>query len=164
MTRISPLRIAGTASAIVVLGLAGMSAVMAANPAPSSGTPTTGSGPSEDAAIDQLRDRVGGAARIRGLGRNVVHAVVTVDTKDGLRTFQVDHGTVDTVGSGTLTVAEQGGAKVTVSTNADTKVTRDRKKAALTDLKNGDQVWIVSRVEGSTATARRVFAPTKAAN
>jgi hypothetical protein len=95
------------------------------------------------------------------LGRHVVHAVVTVDRDGELVTFQVDRGTIGAVGDGKLTISETGGGSVTVATNDQTRVRRDRKKITLADLNVGDGVYVISKVPANGGPlAVRIAAPT----
>ena len=150
--RITPWRLVLTAGAIVVLAVSGIGIASAAT------APAT---PAAAAVADQAplgRDRRPGPL----FGRHVVHAVVTIDhPDDGLITVQFDHGTVASVGSGTLSIAEAGGTTVTVTTNDETRVRRHGEKATLGDLETGDEVYVVSRLPsgGGQALAKRVFAP-----
>lgn len=96
---------------------------------------------------------------LRLAGRNVVHAEVVVDRDGELVTFRLDRGTVSSVGSGTLSIAQAGGRSASVATTAETRVRRDRAKATLGDLESGDVAVVLSRVEGDTATAVFVLVP-----
>jgi hypothetical protein len=102
-------------------------------------------------------DVLSAALRLRGKGR-IVHGTVTIDSpKDGLITVQVDGGTIAAVDAHSITIAEKGGGSVTVATDADTRVRRDRKRATTADLKVGDTVRVVSRVaNGGAATAKAI--------
>jgi hypothetical protein len=87
--------------------------------------------------------------RIRQFARwkQLVHATVTVDRPgSGIRTFELDHGTITALPAGSITMSEAGGASATVATDASTRVRKDRAKAALSDLSSGDQVIVVSMV------------------
>ncbi len=92
-------------------------------------------------------------------GKNLVHAEIVIDRNGTLVTFQVDRGTVSTVGSGTLTIAEAGARSETVATADATRVRKDGKKAAVAALQKGDQVVVVSRVENGKATAAFILVP-----
>ena len=73
-----------------------------------------------------------GAPRALQLGRRLVHADVTVTDKDGqLITLQLDHGKVQSIAGGKLTMTEAGGGTETVSTDDATKVVprQDRRQA-----------------------------------
>ncbi len=149
--RIAPWRLVLTAGAIIVLAVSGIGIVSAAtSPTAPAAAAVTGGAPAG-------RD----LPRLPRLGRHLVHAVITLDhPDDGLITIQLDHGTVASVGSGTLTIAEAGGTTVTVTTNDQTRVRRHGEKATLGDLETGDEVYVVSRVPsgGGQAVAKRVFA------
>jgi hypothetical protein len=109
------------------------------------------------ATTDQA-DVLSAALRLRARGR-IVHGTVTIDSpKDGLITVQVDGGTIAAVDAHSITIAEKGGGSVTVATDADTRVRRDRKRATTADLKVGDTVRVVSRVanNGGAATAKAI--------
>jgi len=101
------------------------------------------------------------AARLRPrLGPRVVHAEWIVDRGDaGLVTRQLDRGTVATTAGSSLAVAEAGGRSVTIATTDATRVRRNRAKAALTDLKVGDTVVVLSTVAGGKATANVIVVP-----
>jgi hypothetical protein len=115
--------------------------------------------PSTTSSSGDRADRLGFRPR---LGRHVVHAVVTVERDGALLTFQVDRGTVASIAGGKLSVSEKGGASVTIATNEQIRVRRDGKKIALTDLKSGDEVYVISQVPASgDPVAIRIAAPTR---
>ncbi len=152
--RIPRWRLALTAGAVLVLAVAGVGLVSGA-PARPSADPT--------AAEDLARARFAWPH----LGKNVVHGVVTFDRGDqGLVTLQLDHGTIDAVSAASLTVAEKGGAKVTVALDEKTRVRRHGQKASVADLKTADEVFVLSRVPdgGGTPIAKVVFVPFRLAD
>jgi len=101
----------------------------------------------------RLGDRLGRA-------NHLVHVVGTFTDKDGnLVTLQLDHGTVQSIGAGTLVIAEAGGSTVTVSTDDQTKVFLGRNDGALTDVKAGQTVFVQSRIDGSTVAKRILVVP-----
>jgi hypothetical protein len=102
--------------------------------------------------------------RIRQFARwkQLVHATVTVDRPgSGIRTFELDHGTITALPAGSITISEAGGAGATLATDASTRVRKDRAKSALSDLSSGDQVIVVSMVgtAGSPPRALLVVVP-----
>jgi hypothetical protein len=107
------------------------------------------------------RSVTGSAARDLGrLRKHLVHGTVTVLDRDGeLITLQLDHGTIAAIGDGSITIGEAGNTSVTVATTADTRVRKGRAPASLAALAVGDEVVVVSVVDGSTATARRILVP-----
>ena len=155
--------LAGTS--IVLLAVIGVGLVQASSPSTTPTAVTTDPGPAAvppaaQARADRAADRIAAAMRLRGRGM-VVHGTVTFDSpKEGLITVQYDGGTISAVDADSVTIAEKGGASVTVAIDADTRVRRDRKKAAVADLKVGDTVRVVSRVAaGGAATAKSIVVP-----
>jgi hypothetical protein len=179
-------RLALAAGALVILGAVGGGLVQAAIPSSGSAADRAASAASADAGLlddiilaadpsagpsaapgsgpdraQKLRDRL--AARLGGLRKRIVHGTVSMVGAGGnLITVQLDHGTVSAVGSGSITVSEAGGGKVTVATDAATRVRKDRKRVTLADLKTGDEVLVQSTVDGAVATAKRIVVPPNA--
>jgi hypothetical protein len=163
--RIPTWRLILTGGAVAILAVAGIGFVAAAN-APS--TPAAVVTAADPSAAPEASPRAGqgrlglraGAPGMRLLraGRHLVHAEVTVTDRDGkLVNLQFDHGTVQSIGGGTLVIAEAGGGTVTVSTDDATKVHVGRKAGALGDLKVGAEVFVQSRVDGGTTLAKRIL-------
>lgn len=101
-----------------------------------------------------------GALRHLAAWRRLVHATVVVDLPDkGLTTIQLDHGTISAVSADSLSIAEAGGTSVTLALGAETRVRRSGEKAAVTDLKVGDEVFVMSRVESDGSEAYLVVVP-----
>ncbi len=172
-------RLALAAGALVVLGAVGGGLVQA-SAAPVASTPAVGadaaaapgspllldtlalmsdptsSGAAVPAQLLALRDRIQG--RIANVRGRLVHGSVTVLDRNGkLVTYQLDHGTVSSVGSSSLTIAEAGGSSVTVSTTSTTRVRKDAKPSTVADLKASDEVVVRSIVSGGSATANLVI-------
>jgi hypothetical protein len=104
----------------------------------------------------------GGRLRRLAAWQHLVHATVVVDLrKGGLTTVQLDHGTIASVGATTVTIAETGGSSVTVALGDETRVRRIGAKAAIADLKAGDGVFVLSKVEAGGTTAYLVVVPRK---
>ena len=166
------MRLAIVASALVILSTVGVGPVQAApatsTEAPSVVAPVTaiGATPTSDPGAPQLGERLRNRLGDRGFGRfgrHLVHATVTVVGRDGgLVTLQFDHGTISAVDDAAITIAETGGANVTVATNDDTRVRKARKPATIADLAVGDEVFVVSVVEDGAATARGIVVPVRA--
>src|SRR5512143_147894 len=122
--RIPTWRLALTGGAIIVLVVAGIGLAAASNAPTAPGAdvavaaPTAG--PGAGGPLAGLRDRLG-AGRLLRIGRHLVHATVTVNRGGQLVNVQLDHGTVQSIGDGKLTIAEAGGTTVTVSTSDATK-------------------------------------------
>jgi Domain of unknown function (DUF5666) len=170
--RIAGWRIALTGVCLVVLAIMGIGLASAAagsppaNAAPvaAAGSPgatsDAGSSPSSAGGQGILRGlrRVGPLARLERVGRRLVHGQVTVTDKNGnLVTLQFDHGTIQAIAGGSITISEQGGSTVIVSTDNDTKVRLGRNHGSLADLKVGDELIVQSRVSGGNALAKHVL-------
>jgi hypothetical protein len=177
--RISAWRLALTGVTIVILLAAGIGFVaastgaqhqLAAAAAAPSEEPDESEGPDESGRPDHAgggkahRDLKGfngilhGHGAGLGLGRRLVHVTATVQDKDGkLIQLQLDHGTIQSIGNGSVTIAEAGGTTVTVSTDTTTVVRTGRDKGALSDLKVGDEIIAQSRVDAGKTLAQHVI-------
>ncbi|MEA2607527.1 MAG: hypothetical protein QOI00_2284 [Chloroflexota bacterium] len=181
-------RILATTGFAIVLAVAAIGVVRATAPAPSTSPapaalaapaelPTTGTGALDDQVAGEL-DAVLAAnqtatAQAAPAGRNargqlrrlaawrhLVHATVVVELdKVGLTTIQLDHGTISAVSASSLTISETGGGSVTIALGSDTRVRRDGAKAAVTDLKAADEIFVMSKVEPGGSTAYLVVVP-----
>jgi hypothetical protein len=116
-------------------------------------------------AADQTaagRDKVGPGLRRLRLGQHLVHATVVLDLPNkGLTTIQVDHGTISSVSATSLTIAEAGSTSVTVTVGDETRVRRNGAKAKVADLKTGDAVFVMSKVDTGGTVAYLVIVPKK---
>ena len=171
-----------TVVAVALLGLAAIGLVQAASPnrAPGSAPLVQAASPSGSVdqslagdidailAADQVspgpaaaRDKaLAGPLRRLAAARRLVHATVVLDLpKTGLTTVQVDHGTISKAGATSLTIAEAGGGSATVSLESETRVRRNGDKAAIADLKVGDEVFTLSKVESGGTVAYLVVVP-----
>ena len=170
--RIPTWRLVLTGGAIVVLVALGIGFVAASTGGvPASNTaalPASTDGPAASGTPDHPRSGIrhfleNHAGRL-GIGKHLVHVTATFTDKDGkLVTIQIDHGTVQSIGTGTLTIAEAGGTTVTVSTDTDTKVWVGRDAGNLSDLTTGDTVFVQSRIDGSTLAKRILKVPATSA-
>jgi hypothetical protein len=92
--------------------------------------------------------------------RYLVHAEATLDLPDGgLTTFALDHGTITAVSGGTIALKASDDSTVSIGTNADTKVRKERQKATLSDLAVGAEAYVLSVKEGGFFVARHVWVP-----
>lgn len=168
MDRIPRWRLALVASALVVLGALGAGLVLAADPVGPPAAPEAiglgafldpGQVPGDAAAIagERLGPRAG---RFLHRLQRLVHLEATVDLPDkGIVTFAVDHGTLSAIGGDTISVKEKDGSTVTLKTTDATKVRKNREPAKLTDLKVGDEVIVMSRLESGSFVAYRIGVP-----
>jgi hypothetical protein len=167
--RIPTWRLGLTAGAVVILVAAGIGLVAAAGagaPGPSDASVVLAdatAGPSSTARADKatsggrLAKRAALAARLLRVGRHLVHIEATLTDRDGrLVTVWLDHGTVQSVGGGSLTIAEAGGGTKTVKTDDATVVRLGRGDGSLSDLKVGAEVFVQSRVDGGNPLAKRI--------
>jgi hypothetical protein len=100
------------------------------------------------------------ALRRLRISRHLVHGTIVVDLpKAGLTTIQLDHGTISTVTAKSLSIAEAGGTSATVALSDETRVRRNGEKAAVGDLKTGDEVFVMSKVESGGTIAYLVIVP-----
>ena len=93
--------------------------------------------------------------------RHLVHATVIVDLPrlGGLTTVQLDHGTISAVSATSLTIKEAGNTSATVVVGDETRVRKHAAKAAIGDLKVGDEVFAMSKVEAGGTDAYLVVVP-----
>ena len=128
---------------------AGLDAVLAADEA----SPSAATGPGDRVALR-------GQLRRLAAWQRLVHATVVVDLPNrGLTTVQLDHGTVAAVSATALTIKESGGASVALTLGDETRVRRAGAKGAIADLKIGDDVFAMSRVEAGGTAAYLVVVP-----
>ncbi|HYK94960.1 MAG TPA: DUF5666 domain-containing protein [Candidatus Dormibacteraeota bacterium] len=166
--RIPTWRLALTGGAIVILVLAGLGLAAASNgpatPAANVAAAAPSAGPATTGPAANLKNRVRGLRALR-FGRHLVHATVTVTDRDGnLVNLQFDHGTVQSIGNGTLTISEAGGGTQTVSTDDATKVFLGRNAGKLADVKVGAEIFVRSRIDGGTTLAKRILVVPAAAS
>lgn len=166
--RIPTWRLALTGGAIVILVAVGVGLVAASTSAPAApvapaaAAPSGSPGPGGPAGFlrQRLGTHLGRLAGERLLARHLVHATVTVTDKDGkLVTVQLDHGTLASIGSGSLSISEAGGSTVSVATDADTVVRLGggAGKGTLGDLRVGDEIFVQSRIDGGATLAKHVL-------
>jgi hypothetical protein len=105
-------------------------------------------------------------AAVRGLrrlaaARKLIHATVVADLPKlgGITTIQLDHGTISAVSATSLSVGETGGSTARVKLGDETRVRRDGARATVADLKTGDEVFVMSRVESDGTVAYLVVVP-----
>jgi hypothetical protein len=113
------------------------------------------------AASTDRANAAGPGLRRLAIWRHLVHGTVVVDVPrlGGIITVQLDHGSITAVSSTSLTISEAGKTSVTVGLGSETRVRRNATKAAIADLKAGDEVFVMSKVEAGGAVAYLVVVP-----
>ena len=157
--RIPTWRLVLTGGAVAILAAAGLGFAAASNTptaAPASVTNAASTAAPNAGPAAGSRDGVR-AGRLLRIGRRLVHAEVTVNRDGQLVNLQLDHGTVQSIGDGKVTIAEFGGSTVTVSTDDTTKVHLGRTPGKLADVKVGAEVFVRSLVDGSTTLAKGIL-------
>jgi hypothetical protein len=147
--------VAGTA----VLALAGIGtgaafaagSTSSSTPAPSGGaTPATSTAP---------------AKHHPGLLARTEHGQVTVRTKQGDQTLDLQHGQVTSVSATSITVRSRDGFTATYTVNGNAKVRKEKQASSISNVSTGDRVEVVAVHSGTTDTVRRIAdagpAPTK---
>ena len=180
-------RVVLTTAVLLFLGLATVGLVEAGiaigaggvrtEPAPLGAATTVSSDPAFTGEIDALlaadqsaapnpaaagRAKVGVAGLRRlAAARHLVHATVLVDLPrlGGLTTIQLDHGTISAVNATSLTIKELGDTSATVVLGDETRVRKHAAKAAIADLKVGDEVFVMSKVAPGGTDAYLVVVP-----
>ncbi|MFG1997848.1 DUF5666 domain-containing protein [Spirillospora sp. NPDC048911] len=141
---------AAGAAGLLALGLSFAVPAAAAKPSPSPST-------SSSAAPDRQKHRhprLHAARAARG-----VHGEMTVRRDGKFVEMAWQRGQVTARTGTSLTVRSADGVSWTWNTNGDTKVRKNRAKAALDKVANGDQVMVWGDQNGTTRTAKIVRVP-----
>ena len=161
--RIPAWRLALTGTAIVILAAVGVGLVAASSntpPAPASAlanAPAASPAAGDAARHPGLRKLLG---RFGPAARHFVNGTLNYVGKDGaIVAVQLDHGTIASIGAGSITLTEQGGRQVTLATDANTVVRLGGGAGLgkLSDLKAGDEIFVQSRVDGGTTLAKHIL-------
>lgn len=156
-----------TVGGAAVVGLAVVGGAALAQPATHSATPQTlDAGAAVDAVLAADRSAAPDAPRRGALRRlvawrSLIHATAVLDLPalGGVTTVQLDHGTVSATSATSLTIAEADDSSATVGLSEKTRVRKDRAKATAGDLRAGDEVFVMSRVEADGTEAYLVVVP-----
>lgn len=149
--------------AVVLAGGIGIGVSYADDPSASpsaSGTPSTQSGPKQQAGNKQAGNKQGEHAK-RSLLKRALHGEVTVGGKKQTRVLAFQRGSVEKVTPAAITVKSTDGFTATYVVNADTKVRKDGEAAKTSDIGVGHKVRVVARKDGQTSTARVIAEPKK---
>jgi len=93
------------------------------------------------------------------MGRHVEHGSVTVQTKNGDKTIDVQRGTITAINSTTMTVKSADGFTLTWTFGSKMRVIENRGTIQPSDVKVGETVGVAGLKNGSTETARLVIIP-----
>jgi hypothetical protein len=93
---------------------------------------------------------------------HVEHGQVTVQTKTGEQTIDVQRGTITAMTSTTMTIKSTDGYTLTWTTSGPLTVIEHRTSIQPGQLKVGDLVGVAGTQSGATATAKLVVVPNKA--
>ena len=154
------------ATALTALGFADSDvagdAGTAAN-APADVTATGSPSPDASAAPNKGNRRHPGLRRLlirrATMAKHVEHGSVTVQTKNGDQTIDVQRGTITAINSTSMTVKSADGFTLTWTFGDKMRVMENRSTIQPTDVKAGETVGVAGEKNGSTETARLVVIP-----
>lgn len=100
----------------------------------------------------------GGGFGEGGLLARIEHGEATVDTgaNNATQIVDVQRGTVDSAGPGTLTIHSADGFSATYTVDSTTKITKNRQDNDITQVAVNDRVIVVAIKAGDTLTAQRI--------
>ena len=140
-----PTAIAAVAlSTLVLAGGVGVG-IAAADPTPAPPSPTA----------SPTAKPSGAGTKHRDLARKALHGEVTLGGKQH-RVVDFQRGTVDEASATSVTVTSKDGFHATYSVVESTKVRKEKKDAAIGDVKTGDRVRVVAVKDGSTLQLKRI--------
>jgi hypothetical protein len=126
-------------------------------------TATAGASASASAAPGRGNRRHPGLRRLlirrATIARHVEHGSVTVSTKNGDETIDVQRGTITTISSTSMTVKSADGFTLTWTFGDKMRVLENRSTIQPSDVTAGETVGVAGEKSGSTETARLVVIP-----
>jgi hypothetical protein len=138
-------------SALAAIGINPADMALASDPSPG---PSSGPG---------ARLGNGNGRRVRfiriALRRNILHGEATVQTKDGVKTIEVQRGTVTAIDDKTMTVKSTDGFTVTWTFGSPIHVIEHRTTVQPSAIKVGTEVGVAGTTDGNTATATLIVEP-----
>lgn len=99
----------------------------------------------------------GPAARLRGLGRRVLHGEVVLQTKKGFVTAVIARGTVSSVDGNSISVKSADGVTTTFGIDAKTKARSAGQAIAVGAVHVGDRVGVLGVKSGSDNPVARII-------
>jgi hypothetical protein len=131
-------------------------------------TATGSAAPDASAAPGQGNRRHPGLRRLlirrAMIARHVEHGSVTMQTKNGDVTIDVQRGTITAISSTSMTVKSADGFTLTWTFGDKMRVLENRATIQPTDVKAGETVGVAGVRKGSTETARLVVIPKQGSN
>lgn len=119
--------------------------------------------PQADPSASAGHDRKGDGARRplrRGLLRkNTLHGEIVVQTKDGVKTIDVQRGTVTAIDDKTVTVKSTDGFTLTWTLGTPLHVVEHRTTVQASAVKVGTEIGVAGTKDGSTVTAHLIVIP-----
>ncbi len=157
-------RLVLTGAVVVALGIAAVGVATAATSAgavsqpAADGTPATDALALDDAAPDEAVPGRGRPLARLAAARHLVHLELRVVDRAGeIVEHHLDHGTIQSIGGGSLVVREADDGTVTIATNDETRVRLGRQRGSLADLAVGDEVVVHSRIDDGAVVARQII-------
>ncbi|MGP4026176.1 DUF5666 domain-containing protein [Actinomadura sp. 3N407] len=147
-----------SAAGLLGLGLYLAVPAFAADPSPSASPKAEPNHPRRDHPGEDRPFRRGHGLRGH-LGGHGVHGEATVRRDDGFRLVTWQRGEITALSSTTLTVKSADGVSWTWTANGDTRIRKDREKATIKDLADGDEIRVAGERSGDTRTARFIRVP-----
>ncbi|MEU3165715.1 hypothetical protein [Streptosporangium sp. NPDC006930] len=142
------------ATALVVVAGAGVAGATAFSPAPAS-TPTVTDTATPSAPPEKPAKKGPGMGPKMGFGGHPIHGeFVAPDREGNYVTFAGQYGDVTAVSQGSITVKSADGYTKEYAINSDTRINRGGEGTEA--LKTGQQVVVMAKVEGETATAVKI--------
>jgi hypothetical protein len=99
------------------------------------------------------------AHKVRSLLARVEHGEVTLRTKKGDETVDIQRGQVSAVNATTVTVRSADGFTATYTLSSSAKVSSKGKASTIGDVHDGDRVNVLATREGNTLTVLRLGDP-----
>lgn len=129
--------------------------------APADVTATGSATPDASAAPDKRRHPSLRRLLIRRatMAKHVEHGSVTVQTRNGNETIDVQRGTITAISSTSMTVKSADGFTLMWTFGDKMRVLENRSTIQPTDVKAGETVGVAGEKSGSTETARLVVIP-----
>ena len=100
---------------------------------------------------------LGGGGFGFGFGGQIEHGEATVDTANNTtQVIDIQHGTVTSADSGTLTVQSADGFSATYTVDSSTKISKNRQTSDISQVATNDEVNVVAINANGTLTAQRI--------